>query len=248
MASLASVTDPDVPAPLPVIMARRLAHALRTPVGVVDGVLAEIGSAPAITADPTLASFATLGRRSMRQLLEIAERLDWVARAERVAHEPTVTLSWPELLHRAVEEGTEGRRERERKRISLVTGEELGEGRAHREASERAIFELADNALRHARTVVEVIADVEDDMLRVRVADDGPGLPKGAAGAFAPPQEPGPRMGIGLWLVERLAHAMRGRVAVDRTGPSGTVMALHLPLQATETPPDETKVDETTQG
>lgn len=213
-------------------MARRLAHALRTPVGVVDGVLSELGRSDAIVTDPTLDSFATLGRRSLRQLLEVATRLDWVARSERVASEAVMALSWPEVLQRAVEDRTQGRRERERKRLTLVIADDVGQGRGHREPAERSVFELVDNALRHAATLVEVIADVDGPWLRVRVADDGPGLPHADATVFGPPQGSGPRLGIGLWLVDHLAKAMQGNVVVDRTGPGGTVMCLRVPLMA----------------
>lgn len=227
--------ESDAPSPsLSAILARRLAHALRTPVGVADGVLSELGSSDIVTADPTLASFTVLGRRSLSQLLELARRLDWVARSERVATEAVMPVSWPEVLRRAALEHTQGRRERDRKRLTLVIADDVGEGRGHREPSERAVLELVDNALRHATTVIEVIADVEDQWLRVRVADDGPGLPEGGPGVFELPRGPGPRLGIGLWLVERLARAMQGSVNVDRTGPGGTVMCLRLPLTMAE--------------
>lgn len=222
----------SAPAPLSEVMARRLAHALRTPVGVVDGVLGEIAGAPSVAADPTLVSFASLGRRSMRQILELAERLDWVGRMERIPHEPVVDLSWPEVMDRCVEQHTKGRRDRDKKRVSLVVADDLAGGRVHRDASERCVMELVDNALRHARTVMEVIADVDGDCLRVRVADDGPGLPSGGREPFAPPQEAGPRLGIGLWLVDQIARRLDGSVSVDRTGPGGTVMCLRLPLRA----------------
>jgi signal transduction histidine kinase len=226
-----TTSDSSFP-PISAIMARRLAHALRTPVGVVDGVLSEIGASPSAASDPSVARFAALGRRSVRQLVDLAERLDWAGRVQRVAEEPAIVVQWPELLRRCIEARCVERQERNRKQIDVSIDEAVGEGRTRRDASERALAELLDNAVRHARTTVRVAADVDGQFLRVRVADDGAGLPNGGADAFAPPQQQGPRVGFGLWLVERIAMALQGSVGVERTGDEGTVMVLRIPLVA----------------
>lgn len=213
-------------------MARRLAHALRTPLGVVDGVLSEIGASPSAASNPLVARFTELGRRSVRQLVDLAERLDWAGRVQRVSEEPAVVVQWPDVIRRCVEVRCVERQERNRKQIDVSIDEAVGEGRARRDASERALAELLDNAVRHARTTVRVAADIDGEFLRVRVADDGPGLPNGGVDAFAPPQQQGPRVGFGLWLVERLAAVQHGSVSVERTGDDGTVMVLRIPVSA----------------
>lgn len=213
-------------------MARRLAHVLRTPLGVIDGVLAELGDVPSVAADPVLARFAPLGRRSVRQLVDLAERFECAALVERMAEESTVVLQWPDIIRRCVEVRCVEREERSRKQVDVIIAESVGEGRAHRKASERALAELLDNAVRHARTAVRVTADVDGEYLRVRVGDDGPGLPNGGVDPFAPPQEVKSRMGFGLWLAERLAGALHGSVGVERTGDEGTVMWLRIPVSA----------------
>jgi signal transduction histidine kinase len=211
------------------MMARRLAHALRTPMGVIDGVLSEIGASPSAAADPSVARFAALGRRSVRQLVDLAERLDWAGRVQRVAEEPLAVVQWPDVIRRCVEVRCIERQERSRKSVDVSIAEAVGEGRARREAFERTLAELLDNAVRHARTGVKITADLDGEQLRVRVLDDGPGLP---SEPFAPPQQAGPRVGFGLWLVERLATAQHGSIGVERTGDEGTVMCLRIPLDA----------------
>jgi signal transduction histidine kinase len=213
-------------------MARRLAHALRTPIGVIDGVLSEIAASPSVASDPSVLRFAALGRRSVRQLVELAERLDWAGRVQRVGEEPAVVVDWPDVIRRCVVARSSDQRERGKKQIDVDIAEHVGAGRARREGCERALVELLDNAIRHARTTVQVIADVDGEQLRVRVIDDGPGLPEGGHAPFAPPQQPGPRVGFGLWLVERLAAALQGSVSVERTGEQGTVMCLRVPLDS----------------
>jgi signal transduction histidine kinase len=226
-----TTSDPPFP-PISTALARRLAHALRSPVGVVDGVLAEIGASPSVASDPSVARFAALGRRSVRQLVDLAERLDWAGRVQRVAEEPAVVVQWPDVIRRCVEARCIERQERSRKQVDMSIDEAVGEGRTRREASERALAELLDNAVRLARTTVRVTADLEGELLRVRIGDDGPGLPNAGVDVFEPPQQPGPRVGFGLWLVERLAAALQGTVGVERTGDEGTVMALRIPIFA----------------
>jgi two-component system, OmpR family, sensor histidine kinase KdpD len=224
------VTTSDSTPPISVAMALGLAHALRTPVGVIDGVLAEIGASSSVASDPSVARFAALGRRSVRQLVDLADRLEWAGRVERIGEDAMVAVDWPDLIRRCVEARCVERIERGRKRVDVQVDEAVGHGWARREANERALAELLDNAARHARTTVQVTADVVGEQLRLRIADDGPGLPSGGVDVFAPPQQPGPRVRFGLWLVERLATALHGSVGVERTGDDGTVMCLRIPL------------------
>lgn len=224
------MTTSDSFLPISATMARRLAHALRTPVGVIDGVLAEVGASPSVASDPGVARFAALGRRSVRQLVDLADRLDWAGRAQRIEEEPMVVVRWPDVIRRCVEVRCIERIERGRKQVDVQVDDAVSDGWARREASERALAELLDNAARHARTTVQVTADVDGEQLRVRIADDGVGLPRAGIDAFAPPQQQGPRVGFGLWLVERLAAALHGSVGVERTGEDGTVMCLRIPL------------------
>lgn len=226
--TIVTTSDSSFP-PISTIMARRLAHVLRTPLGVVVGALSEIGGSPAAS-DPLVARFISLGSRSAWQLVDLAERIDWAGRVYGVAKESATVVQWPDLIRRCVEARCVERQERSRKQIDVSIDEAVGEGRTRREASERALAELLDNAVRHARTTVRVAADVDGEFLRVRVADDGPGLPDGGAGVFAPPNKLASRVGFGLWLVERIAAALQGSVSIERTGDKGTVMVLRIPL------------------
>lgn len=214
-------------------MARRLAHALRTPLGVIDGVLAELGASTNVASDPSLARYAALGRRSVRQLVDLAERFDWAGRVQLPAEEPMAVLQWPDVIRRCVElRCVEMLQERSRKHVDVIIAEGVGEGRARRDASERALAELLDNAVRHARTTVRITTDIDGEELCVRIADDGPGLPNGGLDPFAPPRQLASRVGFGLWLVDRLAAMLHGSVGVERTGGDGTVMWLRIPVLA----------------
>ncbi len=102
---------------------------------------------------------------------------------------------------------------------------------------ERALYNLIDNALRHARSEV----DVEICLPQIRIRDDGPGLPASLE-ALAQPytaervEIAGQRFfsrssGLGLFISRRIIEAHGGELQVVQTGASGTTLALCLPPQ-----------------
>ncbi len=108
---------------------------------------------------------------------------------------------------------------------------------------ERAIGNLVDNALRHARNRVDVyVSSTEQDAI-IEVRDDGPGfsdaiLPKvfdrfttddASRGTSAP------NAGLGLAIVDAIATAHGGR-AVAENGPDGTRVWIKLPISTRREP------------
>lgn len=102
---------------------------------------------------------------------------------------------------------------------------------------ELAIRELVDNAVEHAGAAptVEVSVGVdpgadEDEQVRVRVADDGPGLPemeqRVLTGRRETPLQHG--QGLGLWLVYWVVREAGGDLSV--TVADGTAVELRLPV------------------
>jgi len=98
---------------------------------------------------------------------------------------------------------------------------------------ERIVSPLLDNAARHARSHVRLDAARHDGVVRVRVGDDGPGVPAaerervfepGVRGAAAG----GDGAGLGLALARRLARASGGDVTLDG-GERGATFAVDLP-------------------
>ena len=113
----------------------------------------------------------------------------------------------------------------------------LGEGEAAVDAAvlERAVSNLADNALRYARTRLELRAGRQG----VSVCDDGPGLPEGASVASLaqpfnaqPVEIAGQRYtagtaGLGLYIVRRIAEAHGGQLRYRREDqPDGAVLSV----------------------
>ncbi|WP_040167660.1 sensor histidine kinase [Microbacterium gorillae] len=101
----------------------------------------------------------------------------------------------------------------------------------------RMVVALLDNAIHHAPAGTEVLVAGSETATAVelRVIDHGSGLdgvaPEDVFARFVRGAESGRRrgFGIGLALVRELAVRAGGTVAVERTGPDGTVFRLDLP-------------------
>lgn len=108
-----------------------------------------------------------------------------------------------------------------------------------RVAAGRAIANLVENARRHARSRVEVTLFPG----LVRIGDDGPGLPAGfedlavpfaghavlADSAAATGAERRGEAGLGIFIARRLVEGQGGRLAIESSGPEGTVILAYLP-------------------
>jgi signal transduction histidine kinase len=97
----------------------------------------------------------------------------------------------------------------------------------------RVLDALLENALRHTPPGgrVTLSAAREDAVLRIAVADTGPGVaPELRAWLFEPFVTGRPEgTGLGLAIARELAVAMGGRLFLDDTGP-GATFVLELPL------------------
>jgi len=95
---------------------------------------------------------------------------------------------------------------------------------------------LLRNAVVHndrEEPTVTVTAETGDGSLRVRIADDGPGIPPEQQETLFEKGEKGlesPGSGIGLYLVDSLARAYGGSVDVADNEPRGSVVTVTLPL------------------
>lgn len=96
-----------------------------------------------------------------------------------------------------------------------------------------ALGALAENAARHARRKVAITAAQKGDRVRIRIADDGPGVPAeslteiGQRGRRLDEQLPGD--GLGLAIASDIVEAAGGHIDL-RNGPEGFEAMLDLPL------------------
>ena len=112
-----------------------------------------------------------------------------------------------------------------------------------------ALHNLIDNALRHGqpaapeRPLIRVSLQVLPDHVEFQVADNGPGIPDGKkewvferyhAGAYRDSSEsdgpPSTSSGLGLAIVQDIAHAHGGQARVRDNQPHGAILVLSLPI------------------
>jgi two-component system, NtrC family, sensor histidine kinase HydH len=101
----------------------------------------------------------------------------------------------------------------------------------------QAVVNLAINALQAVERSgrVEITADVEPPpagSLRIQIRDTGPGIdPDKRLAIFEPFFTTKPEgSGLGLWIVQQVAMAHRGRISAGNAPEGGAVFTLHLPV------------------
>ncbi|MBO9695168.1 MAG: histidine kinase [Sphingopyxis sp.] len=113
--------------------------------------------------------------------------------------------------------------------------------RAHRDLLVRALSNLVDNALKYAAggSAIRIAArDTGNGTISLAVADDGPGLTEGqiaeAVQRFVrlDPARGGTGAGLGLSLVETIAHLHGGTMRLEANHPHGLLVRLTLPVGA----------------
>jgi signal transduction histidine kinase len=104
----------------------------------------------------------------------------------------------------------------------------------------RALHEVVDNAVRYsAAGQVTLVATLQDGLVRVSVADEGPGIPHEerdrlfaaffrGRGARALAETPG--AGLGLSIARRDVEALGGRIWLEHSDPRGSVICVAIPV------------------
>ncbi|MGQ0733740.1 MAG: sensor histidine kinase [Acidobacteriota bacterium] len=105
------------------------------------------------------------------------------------------------------------------------------------DAVRRALLNLLDNAVKHGRSGgrVGISAEVDGDVVKLSVSDDGPGIGRRDRRRVFGRFERGPTeasgTGLGLYEVEQVARAHGGRVELVSEEHRGSTFTLVLPLR-----------------
>lgn len=106
--------------------------------------------------------------------------------------------------------------------------------RADREQIFRVFNNLALNAAQAGATAVDVTAEAGDEMLRIDVRDNGPGVPAPLQPLLFQPFASFGRnggSGLGLVIAREIIQAHGGELTLAETGPSGSTFQLTLPAR-----------------
>ncbi len=116
--------------------------------------------------------------------------------------------------------------------------EQVAAVRGSQPALRRVVDALVDNAMRYARTRVQVlVAPGEQGEVVLTVADDGPGLsstdPQQVFRRFARDDRSSSGFGLGLALVRDVVHRHGGSVDVESSD-AGARFVVHLPTESAD--------------
>ncbi len=206
-------------------VASHLVHGLRNPLAGLQGFVAGLADGGADSA--TVADASATARRMKSMIDEVVR----VLRDEDGVHayEIPVAELLPMIAGRLPPSATA-------RRIHVETRCESSRLLPNREAN--LLLLIAENLVSNAaegspdgRPVRVTAADHADGSLELRVSDEGPGLPQDVRrNLFQPTASTKPGgSGLGLAITRRLAVSIGGEVALESTGPQGTVFVLRLP-------------------
>jgi two-component system sensor histidine kinase KdpD len=105
----------------------------------------------------------------------------------------------------------------------------------------QVLTNLLTNALVHtAAGTIEVDLQVEDQEARIRVSDEGPGIPAadlervfdaGFRGPYRANEEPESGSGLGLHIAKRIVEAHGGHISAENRPERGAVFTIALPVK-----------------
>src|SRR4029077_686470 len=146
-------------------------HELRTPLTTIQGNAGLLSRGPALTDEVRAAAVTDITEESAR-MSRLVDRLLTLARADsglRLSLAPTELKPIVEEVSRQAATLRPDRILTVEASPAAIAGDE--------DAMRQLLWILLDNALRHARSKVDVRVSTESGWTRVLVADDGPGIP-----------------------------------------------------------------------
>lgn len=210
-----------------------VSHDLRTPLTSIKAAVTALRSTTEIDPEDRAVLLADVEEQADRLQSLIDNLLDMSRIDAGVLHPHMDPVALDEVVPRALRGIPDAA-------IDIDVPEDLPLLRADAGLLERAIANLAENAVRHsaAGAPVRVSADQVGEALLIRVIDHGIGVPEARrATMFAPFQRLGdsPRgdgVGLGLAVARGFVEANGGRLEADDTPGGGLTMIITLPVAA----------------
>ncbi|HEC21497.1 MAG TPA: GAF domain-containing protein, partial [Chloroflexi bacterium] len=222
-----------------------IVHDLRSPLQAVMGGMRVIGERVGKD-DPVIEQATEVSGRAIKKLLNLVNNLLDLSRLESGEFTPdTSVVSIPAILEDAAQELMPLAREMDAI-IRVECPPDLPESEVDRDMIERVVLNLVDNALKYSPpgSVVTLRADVipaekagGEAMIRVQVADRGPGIPdefkRRIFDRFS--QVPGHKgrrrsAGLGLAFCRMAVRAHGGNIWVEDNPGGGSIFGFTLPI------------------
>ncbi len=205
-------------------------HELRTPLTTIQGNAGLLSRGPALTDDVRAAAVTDIAEESAR-MARLVDRLLTLARADsglRLSLAPTDLKPIVEEVSRQAATLRPDRILTVEASPAAIDGDE--------DALRQLLWILLDNALRHAKSKVDVRVSTESGWARVLVADDGPGIAAAERERVferfyrADPSRSGGHSGLGLAIARWIVDQLHGRILAGESPAGGAALIVDLPL------------------
>jgi signal transduction histidine kinase len=207
-----------------------VSHEIRTPLTAVVGFTDELRSGWQEFDDADRAELLRLIHEQSQEVTALVHDLLVVSRADiRTLHLSTTDVPVADVVRRAIESLPSDERHRIDDRVDGAW--------VHADPGRTAqiVRNLLVNAVQYGGETITVETHAAPERVRLRVVDDGPGIPEGHAEAVFDAyvnvptgRQALPSIGLGLYVARRLAELMDGSLGYRREG-EHTVFELELP-------------------
>ncbi len=208
-------------------------HELRTPLTTIQGNAGLLTRGPAVSEDVRMAAANVIAAESAR-MSRLIERMLTLARADAGLQLRLAPVDLKAVIDEVCRQAAAPHPERQ---VSVDCDDATVEG--DEDALRQLAWILLDNALRYARSAVDVRLYREDVWARLIVADDGPGVPiDERARVFerfyrADRSRAGSRSGLGLSIAQWIVTQHGGRIMAGQAETGGAAFLIDLPLLRT---------------
>jgi PAS domain S-box-containing protein len=213
-----------------------ISHELRTPMTAVYGAAVTLARREADLAPDQRQRLLEMIATQATRLSQITEEVLLTSQLDRgelrIEQEPVLVA---EIVEQTVE--TMRAQLPESKTIEIEISPEVGSASGDRDRLQQVLVNLLDNAIKYGGDRVEVRADGANGVVRIVVADTGPGISLGDRQRIfekfyrADPQlarEPS-GTGLGLYISRELTERMGGRLELSPEPGSGATFVVELP-------------------
>jgi len=219
-----------------------VSHELRTPMTSIKGSLGLVlgGIAGPLPADAR--DLLSIAQNNTDRLIRLINDILDISRIEAGKMEiRRAPLSMADAVHRAVRE-LEGFANQRSIHISFDLPDDLPRAVADYDRLQQVLVNLLSNAIKfsEAKSRVTVAADLDDGMIRVRVQDQGPGIPKDHQSQIfekfhrvdnASTRKTG-GTGLGLAICKAIVEEHGGRIWVESEAGKGSTFTFTLPAES----------------
>jgi two-component system sensor histidine kinase KdpD len=218
---------------------RSISHDLRTPLTTISGNASNLLSNGSYFDEETKQQIYTDIYEDSLWLIDLVENLLY---ATRIEEGQMVLRTSAELVSEIVEEALEHvRHKANTHEIRASYEDDLLLVKADAKLVVQVIVNIVDNAMKYTPTgtLVEITSRKVGDMVEIRIADDGPGIPGEEKEKIFDKFYCGDHkvadnrrsLGLGLYLCKAIVEAHGGQIWVEDHKPSGAVFCFTLPLE-----------------